>query len=250
MTMLRRRGALWVAGVAAAAATVVAFALWPSGHAAARMTGVKDSGLGGTGSPGTTGIRSADRSEAVPMPCGYGEQSWGYAGEVRAGEMTAAMQGLGAALLTEVRDSATGQVMALIGLPVDTAHFARYFTAWRPVYPQAKEPRLVSCNYLLADKPADQPLMNAAMAAVVRAGYFRSVASVRSKLLIVTVSDNPFSEYSVIVTLFFNGPAYNPVSPKHVKMGPHPVFHRMISYTVLEREPDAQVTGVARGGFQ
>jgi hypothetical protein len=180
MTMLRRRGALWVAGVAAAAATVVAFALWPSGHAAARMTGVKDSGLGGTGSPGTTGIRSADRSEAVPMPCGYGEQSWGYAGEVRAGEMTAAMQGLGAALLTEVRDSATGQVMALIGLPVDTAHFARYFTAWRPVYPQAKEPRLLSCNYLLADKPADQPLMNAAMAAVVRAGYFRSVASVRS----------------------------------------------------------------------
>jgi hypothetical protein len=168
---------------------------------------------------------------------------------VRPGELAPARRALGAALLTQVRDAASGQYLDLIKLPVDTASFARYFTVWRPAYPQAKEPRLLSCNYLLADQPADRPLMNAAIAAVVRAGYFRSAREVRSQLQIVTISDNPVAAGSVIVTLFFPGPAYNPVVPRGVKAGPHPTLHRLISDTVLEQLAGAAVAGVARGGF-
>lgn len=94
------------------------------------------------------------------------------------------------------------------------------------------------------DKPADKPLVNAAIAAIVRAGYARSVARVRSQLQIITVSDNPLAPLragDVIVTLMFTGPGH--------KLPNGPVVHSLISDTVLEVWPGAQVTGVARGGF-
>jgi hypothetical protein len=126
---------------------------------------VKDSGLGGGAGADTTGIGIAG-SHAVPIPCGADETSWGYVAVVRAGELAAARRALGPALMTQVRDAAIGQYLDLIKLPIGTASFARYFTVWRPAYPQAKEPRLLSCNYLLAGQPGDRPLMNAAIAAV------------------------------------------------------------------------------------
>jgi hypothetical protein len=47
----------------------------------------------------------------------------------------------------------------------------------------------------------------------------------------------------------FTGPVHAPVVPQGVKVGPHPPLHETISYTVLEVEAGAKVTGVARGGF-
>jgi hypothetical protein len=126
-----------------------------------------------------------------------------------------------------------------------TMHFSR----WLPVYPQSRQPQLLSCNYLLADKPADQPIMDAAIGAVVRAGYFTSAGSVRSQLQMVLVSDDPAARGSIIVTLMFTGPVHPVNAPKGVKVGPHPPLHGTISYTVLEHQAGAKVTGVARGGF-
>ena len=62
---------------------------------------------------------------------------------------------------------------------------------------------------LLGDRPADQPIINAALAAVARQGYVTSAARLRSALLEVLVSGNPAADGSVIVTLRTSGgPAY------------------------------------------
>jgi hypothetical protein len=72
---------------------------------------------------------------------------------------------------------------------------------------------------------------------------------VRSQLQIVLVSDDPAAAGSLIVTLMFTGPVHAPAVPQGVRVGPHPPLHETISYTVLEEEAGAKVTGVARGGF-
>jgi hypothetical protein len=53
---------------------------------------------------------------------------------------------------------------------------------------------------LLSDRPADQPLINAALVAVAKQGYVTSAVRLKSKLLEVLVSDNPAASGSVIVT--------------------------------------------------
>ena len=159
--------------------------------------------------------------------------------------MAAARAALRSALLTQVSDSATGQVLDFSRAKGSTLHFSR----WLPVYPQSRQPKLLSCNYLLADKPAAKPILDAAIAAIVRAGYFGSTISVRSQLQEVLVSDDPATRGSVIVTLMFTGPVHPVTAPKGVRAGPHPPLHGTISYTVLEQRAGAKVTGVARGGF-
>jgi hypothetical protein len=179
-----------------------------------------------------------------PIPCGQDETSWGYVAAVRPGERAAAERALGKQLFGQIEDNATGQLLDIIGRPDSTKDFRGLFTAWGPAYPQAKQPALLSCNYLLADKPADKPLINAAIAAVVKAGYRPSAAWVRSNLQIVTVSDNPLTPLragDVIVTLMFTGPGR--------KLPNGPVVHSLVSDTVLEVWPGAHVTGVAKGGF-
>jgi hypothetical protein len=97
---------------------------------------------------------------------------------------------------------------------------------------------------LLSDRPADQPLVNAALAAAAKQGYVTSAAGLRSNLMEVLVSGNPAANGSVIVTLQARGgPAYE----LPAKGGP-PV-HGYLVYTVLENISNAQVTGVAPGGF-
>lgn len=107
--------------------------------------------------------------------------------------MALARHALGKLLLAQVRDSATGKVLDLIGLPVSPRGFREFFTVWGPAYPQAKQPALLSCNYLLTDKLPGQPVVTAAIRSVVEAGYMRSAAWARQQLLIVTVSDNPLT---------------------------------------------------------
>jgi len=65
----------------------------------------------------------------------------------------------------------------------------------------------------------------------------------------VLVSDDPAARGSLIVTLMCTGPVHPVTAPKGGKVGPHPPLHVLVSYTVLEQEAGAKVTGVARGGF-
>ena len=239
---MSKRWSIAVAGgVAVVAAMTFVLAGPAADHPAASTAsqpaaaGVKD--LGVANAPG--------RSEAVPIPCGQDETSWGYVGALRPGAGALARHALGKRLLAQVRDSATGKVLDLIGLPVSTRGFREFFTAWGPAYPQAKQPALLSCNYLLADKPADQPVVTAAIRAVVKAGYMRSAVRARRQLLIVTVSDDPLTLLTaghIIVTLMFNG---GPCQ----KLPNGPTVCGYITDTVTETWPGATVTGTARGGF-
>jgi hypothetical protein len=239
---MSKRWSIAIAGGVAVVAVMTFVLAGPvAGHPAASTAGhpvavgVKD--LGVANAPG--------RSEVVPIRCGQDETSWGYVGALRPGAEELARHALGKRLLAQVRDSATGKVLDLIGLPVSPRGFREFFTAWGPAYPQAKQPALLSCNYLLADKPADQPVVTAAIRAVVQAGYMRSAARARQQLLIVTVSDNPLTPLKaghVIVTLMFNG---GPCQ----KLPNGPTVCGYITDTVLETWPGATVTGTARGGF-
>jgi hypothetical protein len=239
---MSKRWSIAIAGGVAVVAVMMFVLAGPvAGHPAADTashpvaTTVKDLGV----------ANAAGRSEAVPIRCGQDETSWGYVGALRPGAEALARHVLGKRLLAQVRDSATGKVLDLIGLPVSPRGFREFFTAWGPAYPQAKQPALLSCDYLLADKPAEQPVVTAAIRAVVKAGYMRSAAWARQQLLIVTVSDNPLTPLKaghVIVTLMFNG---GPCQ----KLPNGPTVCGYITDTVLETWPGATVTGTARGGF-
>lgn len=239
---MSKRWSMAIAGGAAVVAVMTFVLAGPvAGHPAASTvshpvaTRVKD--LGVANAPARSGV--------VPIPCGQDETSWGYVAALRPGAEALARHALGKRLLAQVRDSATGQVLDLIGLPVSSRGFREFFTAWGRAYPQAKQPALLSCNYLLADKPADQPVVTAAIGAVVKAGSMRSAAWARQQLLIVTVSDNPLTPLKaghVIVTLMFNG---GPCQ----KLPNGPTVCGYITDTVLETWPGATVTGAARGGF-
>jgi hypothetical protein len=239
---MSKRWSIAIAGGVAVVAVMTFVLAGPvAGHPAASTashrvaTRVKDLGV----------VNAPGRSEAVPIRCGQDETSWGYVGALRPGAEALAGHALGKRLLAQVRDSATGKVLDLIGLPVSPGGFREFFTVWGPAYPQARQPALLSCNYLLADKPTDQPVVTAAIRAVVKAGYMRSAAWARQQLLIVTVSDNPLTPLKaghVIVTLMFNG---GPCQ----KLPNGPTVCGYITDTVLETWPGATVTGTAHGGF-
>ncbi|MGH3189545.1 MAG: hypothetical protein ACRDPY_42285 [Streptosporangiaceae bacterium] len=184
-------------------------------------------------------------SNAPLAGCGGGEQPVGYLGVVRPGKATAARAALGTALLAEVSDTGLGVVdIAVTANGMSAARRQRDFSSWGPVLPQARQARLQSCDMLLSDRPADQTLISAALAAVAKQGYGTPAARLKSKLLEVLVSDNPAASGSVIVTLQASGgPAY-----EQLARGAPPV-HGYLVYTVLENVSGAQVTGVAPGGF-
>jgi hypothetical protein len=199
------------------------------------------------GAPGSnTGLSSPnDKSFALPIRCGQGEQPVGYLGVVGRGQVTAARNALGEALLAEVSDTRLGVIdIAASANGMSAAQRQRDFSSWDPVLPQAREARLQSCNMLLSDRPADQPFIAAAVAAVAKQGYVMSAAQLKSKLLEILVSDNPAANGSVIVTLQAEGgPAY-----EQIAKGAPPVSSYLV-YTVLENVSGARVTGVAVGGF-
>jgi hypothetical protein len=101
----------------------------------------------------------------------------------------------------------------------------------------------------LADRPAAKPIMDSAMTALVRAGYFASLPKLKTRLQTALISDDPATSGSVIVTIFVQGPVYEPTAPPGAKIGPHPALHSLTAYTALEVAATAQVVGTASGGF-
>jgi hypothetical protein len=229
--------------VGACGSTVARTAATASHGSAGRSHGAAT----GAAARSNTGVYSGKGGSypAVLMPCGQEEQPMGYLGVARPGQATAARNALGTALVAEVSDTGLGVVdIAVTANGMNAAQRQRDFSSWGPVLPQARQTRLRSCDMLLSNRPADQPLITAALAAVARLGYVTSAAHLRSTLLEVFVSDNPAASGSVIVTLQADGgPAYELAA-----RGAPPVSAYLV-YTVLENLFNARVTGVAVGGF-
>lgn len=193
----------------------------------------------------------AERDGRAPVACETFEQPMGYAAVLRAGQAAAAGQALRAQLVAQIRDRADGTTTDFVRPAVgfSAAQRVRYFSRWLPVYPQAREARFRSCDMTLSDRPADQPLVGAAVTAFVRAGYFRSAADATAKRQEVLVSDDPAAPGSVIVTFLVSGPRYNPPIPPGSHAGPHPPLHLLKAYTAVVKVAGPAITGVAKGGF-
>jgi hypothetical protein len=169
----------------------------------------------------------------------------GYVALVRPGQVPAARSALGSARLAEVTDSASGTVViARSTNGMHAADWSTYFSQWEPVLSQSRQASLQSCDMLLSDRPAAQPIVNAAIAAVARQGYVSSAAALRSELQVVLISDNPVAADSVIITLLVPGAVVpNPPGARG------PVVHSLDAYTVIVQQSTGQPTGVARGGL-
>jgi hypothetical protein len=203
---------------------------------------------GGSGSGHTVSGTLAASHARAPVTCGTFERPMGYVAVVRAGQDAAARQALRTRLLAQVSDVADHATLDFARSATGLSP-AQFSARWLPVYPQARESRLRSCDMTLSDRPAAQRLINATIVSFVRAGYFRSAASARAKRQIVLLSDDPAAAGSVIVTFLVTGPRYNPPIRPGSKAGPHPPLHLLDAYTAIVNTASAAVTGVARGGF-
>jgi hypothetical protein len=199
---------------------------------------------------------SASRSTAPPIRCGEVNPVIGYLGVARPGTAALARRSLGQGLVAQVDDTASG-VVDLIRPPasfwypnrsdnavgLSLGEHSQLSTRWLPVRALPRQANLRSCYYLMTNRPAAQPLIRAAIAAVVHHGYAASTARLTAELQVVLISDNPAAANSVIVTLMIPGRAYRPIARGA------PILHRMAAYTVIMTDPGRQVTGVADGGF-
>lgn len=166
----------------------------------------------------------------------------GFIGVVRSGQALRASQSLGGSILATFNEPGTG-VLDLVRAPDNRtgAMAAGYFARWSPVLSQSRQPRLQSCDTMLSDRPADQSLIAAAVAAVARHGLASSAARFRASLQEVLVSDDPLQPGMELVTLMVPGAAYHPANA--------PVLHHLSSYTAVVSESTHQVAAVMRGGL-
>ena len=170
----------------------------------------------------------------------------GYAGVVRPGQAVAAHNALGSALLAQVTDSVSGTIdVARSASGMSSTAQSAYFSQWKPVLSQSEQASLQSCDMLLSDRPAVQPIINAAISAVAQHGLAASATALRSDLQVVLVADNPLTAGSVIVTLLVPGP----VVPNPPGASGGPVVTSLAAYTVIIQQPTDQPTGVAQGGL-
>jgi hypothetical protein len=251
------------------AAVVTAAAV--AGVLAAHVYG--NSATAGSNSAAASGnLASASRGTALtaaaaagiaahpPIHCGQTETAIGYVGVDKsselsaAGKPTAVKNTSGTGVLAQVTDSATGQVLTITRSPaalpaVERSRDSAASSSWLPVYPQAKQDDLRSCEMTLADRPAARPIIDSALSGLVHARYFSSLSKLGAQVQAALISDDPAESGSVIVTILVEGPVYQPVAPPGAKMGSHPPMHRLVAYTALEVASTARVVGVASGGF-
>lgn len=186
---------------------------------------------------------SAPASDA-PMMIRCTPITIGYVGVVRPGEAQAAQNALGSALLAQLTDSVSGTIdvtRSANGMSATTQ--STYFSQWKPVLSQSEQASLQSCEMLLSDRPAAQPIIDAAVSAVAQHGYVAS--ALRSELQEVFVADNPLTAGSVIVALLVPGP----VVPNPPGASGGPVVHGLDAFTVIMQQSTDEPTGVAQGGF-
>jgi hypothetical protein len=252
LPIMRKRILVPAATVVVAAAVVGVIAAQIHGNPAPTKGGHKAATTSiGRHAANITAIE--ETGHAPILTCEQGETPLGYVGVSHSSESTAARNAPGAGVLTQITDSVTGQTLTLTRSPAAVPAVARSrdsaASTWLPVYPQATDTDLRSCQTTLADRPAARPIIDSAVKALVQAGYFPAATKLEAQLQAALISDDPATSGSVIVTILVEGPVYEPSVPPGAKVGPHPPLHRLVAYTTLEVAKTAKVVGVASGGF-
>jgi hypothetical protein len=103
------------------------------------------------------------------------------------------------------------------------------------------DPALQSCEYLLEDRPAAQPYITAAIDAAAARGLAKSATSLRSKVNVVLIGDNPLQQGALVVVLLVSGSPSKSGPNGQIIFGPDSSI-----FVVLDRDTKA-ISGVAAG---
>ena len=111
------------------------------------------------------------------------------------------------------------------------------------VNPQSSDPKLLSCDYRLSDRPADAPLVEAAKSALAAANL-STPADMKGAGAIYMVGDDPLDAADNVVTIDTSGPGSRP--------GPGvPIVHQEIPHIAVVDRTDFKVSeiGVLPGNW-
>lgn len=155
------------------------------------------------------------------------------------GVAASTLTALNPAPLTIVDDSTSGMLAFFrteVALPSSAATL---FTSSSLV---PTDPSLQSCDYMLSDRPAAQPFIQAAIAAAVTRNLAPSTASLSASISGVEIGDNPATPNSIIVILLVTG------APQATVNG-HTVYGPYSSIFVIMNRATMTITGVGQGGW-
>lgn len=149
------------------------------------------------------------------------------------------MASLSPAPLATVDDSSSGTLVFFRSNAALPPNAATLFSSLTMV---PTDPSLQSCDYLLSDRPAAKPFIQAAIAAAVTRNLGTSVSTLRSSLSAIEIGDNPITSDSLLVVLLVTGPPQATVAG-HTVYGPDTSI-----FVILNRNTMA-ITGVGHGSW-
>jgi hypothetical protein len=153
------------------------------------------------------------------------------------GVAVSSIASLNPAPLTVVTDTSGGELAfyhSAVTLPSDVTAL---FTSTDLV---AADPGLQSCDYLLSDRPAAQPFIQAAISAAVSRDLAPPAAVLSASVSGVEIGDNPVTPGSLVVILLVTGAPQGSVAG-HIVYGPY------TSIFVLMNRDTISITGVGHG---
>lgn len=166
----------------------------------------------------------------------------GAVGMIKPGEAQAAKKMLGRAFRAQVTDSVSGQIMFFAPVGA-SSNLKSVFSKVSLVSAQASAAKLHSCDMMLANLTAAQPVITAADDAVVKAHLAASLVALKNATQEVLICDTALRSGALIVTLQVIGakraPIYTGVPPTY----------SLASLTVVMNYPSLAVTAATRGGL-
>ena len=158
---------------------------------------------------------------------------------VQSGVSASALSALDPSPLAVVADAATGRVAFFHSSATPTANAASaMFTGAYQIVPD--DPSLQSCDLLLADRPAAQPFITAAISSVVANGMAASASSLRANLAGIEIGDNPLATGSLVVVLLVTRASQGTVAG-------HTIYGPDSSVFVILNQADMAVPASAKG---
>jgi hypothetical protein len=158
---------------------------------------------------------------------------------VQSGVTASALSTLSPPPLAVVDDNGTGNVAFFHSVHTPASNAALFTGAYQTV---PDDPSLQSCDTLLADRPAAQPFITAAIAASVADGMASSAASLRANLSGIEIGDNPLVAGSLVVVLVIDGGPQGTTGGITID-GPN------TSIIVILNQASMAVTGISQGSW-
>ena len=200
--------------------------------------------------PGLRGT-SSQKDMAAPTPCGTGESPIYFVAQLSPDGSVPKLQSDGFDVVPLSPTTAGAQSIVMVnprkadGTSVSTEALMAEpgVQAAGGVNAQSSDPKLLSCDYRLSDRPADAPLVAAAISALASANLATAADMNSGEDAIYMVGDDPLDAADNVVTIDTSGPGYRP--------GPGaPIVHGWIPHIAVVDRTTLKVSevGVLPGG--